>query len=184
MARTTKGRLFTRRTKQDGAVYWLDYSVNGERFRQKLTDDDDNPITTKSKAKIAADRVLRPYMARHDADRRRMAADALRTAEETAEKAEEQARDRLRLAAAWDAYVGAKTRPRSGEGTLKQYGFQWGAFVRWMAENHPGTRNAGEVTPAMAEEYAGYLEDVRGLAFGPAPRVVESVQRDLRGDVL
>ncbi len=156
MARITKGRLFTRKSKKHGNVYWFDYSVNGKRFRVKLIDQETGaPITGKSKAEKEADRIVRPYLAKQETERRRLAADALRSAEEVAEEAEKQAEPKLLLSDAWKEYVTSTKRPDSSEATLRQYGFQWNRFCRWTEEQ--GLKFVVDVTPETGELYSRIL---------------------------
>jgi integrase len=61
------------------------------------------------------------------------------------------------IANAWQEYLAAPNRPDSGETTLRQYEFQFAAFARWMAENHPEAVTLRDVTKPMAQDYAGSL---------------------------
>lgn len=159
MSRSTQGGLFTRQTKKYGKVYWASITVNGQRIRKKLVDDEGNPITNKRKAEKYLDALAKPYTAKHEAERRRMAADALRSAEETAKEADQALRDWLMVSDAWDKYLKSPKRPDTGEATLKQYAFQWGQFSNWYAEHYPNRPRLVDVDSNVAEAYAGHLAE-------------------------
>ncbi|MBT4823329.1 MAG: site-specific integrase [Lentisphaerae bacterium] len=156
MARRTKGRLYTRRSKKHGAIYWLDYSINGERFRQKLTDDDGQPITREKPAEAASDRILRPYTAKTDAERRRLAADALGDAEARAQAAEEATKPKLPIAEMWERHPyktntrGTTERSLSAT-TVRDNLSQWSKFEKWAEAG--GIRFAEDVTADIAGQF-------------------------------
>ena len=84
MARTTKGRVYTRGKK---GYYYLQYYVRGEEYRVALKNDDGKNITTVREAKRAAEKILNPFFAREEAARIEKVSEALATAEKKAEAA-------------------------------------------------------------------------------------------------
>jgi integrase len=74
----------------------------------------------------------------------------------------------LTLASAWDAYKQARPsrskrrptghRPDSSEATLRQYGFQFGAFVAWT-QKEPAIKTLADVTEEHALTYAAHLKE-------------------------
>lgn len=167
MARTTNGRLYTRKTKKHGTVYWLDYSLNGERFRQKLTDENGQLITQRKKAERAADRILHPYTAKDEVDRRRQAVSALEEAEEKARAADEANKPKLPIAEMWERYpytvnTRGATERRLSETTIRDNRSQWAKFERWADKEE--IKHAEDVTPETASQFREFLidEDLSG----------------------
>ena len=68
----------------------------------------------------------------------------------------------MRIKDAWQAYHGAKVRrPDSGPATLCQYESHWTRFESWITATHADAEHLRDVTPEMAEEYAGDLLEAR-----------------------
>ena len=69
------------------------------------------------------------------------------------------------IAAGWQAYLDQSNRPDSGESTLRQYEFQYEAFAKWFANNHPKVDKEGKpirwelrhVTQEDVDRYASHL---------------------------
>ena len=120
-----KGHLFSRgrgKTKN----YYVQYFLNGKEYRKALRDDDGNAITSKPLAQKAADRLLAPYIAKDEVQRREQAASALRTAQEKV-KGLEQEQNILKIENVWQAYLDAPQddKPNSGPGTMENYKRHW-----------------------------------------------------------
>ncbi len=156
-----KGTLYKR-----GKYFHLCYFLNGKRFRMALRDDAGERITTEREAKSARDKILAPYVAKDVEQRRKQAFSALQSASDAAKEAEEAAREKLSLADSWEKYKKTNKRPKSGESTMRQYFFQWDAFVKWLTNDPPKAKLLCEVTPEMADDYVGHLREALQLAPG------------------
>jgi len=159
MARQITGYLFKR-----GRRFWLAYQVNGEKIRQPLKDEAGNSITTKAAAEIAKDRVLRPYQAKDEEQRRQLAFDALRTAQEITAQAEELANPPLKIADAWQKFHDSPDRPDCGPRTLNDYAGYWRAFVSWLYDQFRKTVFLRDITPDITQAYAAYLTKTRQIS--------------------
>lgn len=72
---------------------------------------------------------------------------------EQAQRAAERARKPL--ADTWALYLASKTRPQTGEATLKIYGYWWQAFARWLQDRE--VNHLSELTPETMQDYLGDL---------------------------
>ena len=70
---------------------------------------------------------------------------------------EEAKKPALHFLEGWTAYLQSQSRPRSGQGTLRNYEQQYFIFVEWLAKSHPSVVEMRHVTPKIAEEYAQFL---------------------------
>jgi integrase len=172
--RAIKGRLYKRdaagnelpaKSKKHG-VYWLQYTVRGERVREKLLDPDTGEdVTDQDAAELIRKTKIAPFTTGETTERLKTLRAAVTGAEERHAEAVELVRDKLALADTWDRYLAAQNRPDSGESTLRQYRFQWDAFVAWMKSQHPDLPALHQVTATMAGDYAGHLQK-EGLGAG------------------
>jgi len=163
MPRTTQGRLYKR-----GNRFWLDYTLDGKRFRKALRDPQTKkPITRREKAELERDRILSPYLVKDVVQRRRQAVDALRAAEDVAREIEEAQRDKLTVADAWQAYLNNPSRPDSGPALLADYERRWRRFTDWLAENHPDVTDLEDVSASHAAEFTRHLDSTVEVQTGP-----------------
>ena len=156
MARHTTGRLFQRGKKKN---YYIQYYLNGKQIVKSLRDDDGNPVTSKVKAEKIANKILSPYIAKDEMQRREQAASALKTAKEKAQEIE-QKQNILEIGNVWQAYLDAPQddKPNSGTGTMSNYKRHWSQFVDWLKEHHPEVKYFNDdITESIAKEYAAYL---------------------------
>ena len=156
MARSTKGRIFKRGKKRR---YYVQFYLNGKQIVKALKDENGDPITDKTKALRARDRLLAPYVAKDEVQRRQQAVAALETAEVAAEEADELLREKLRLSDAWDKFHANPERPQCSDTMLTDYERRWCCFADWMAENHSDTKAMESVTPQHAREFITSLDD-------------------------
>ncbi len=172
--RAIKGRLYKRdalgnelpaASKKHG-VYWLQYTVKGKRVREKLLDPDTGEeVTDQDAAELIRKTKIAPFTTGESVERLKTLRAAVTGAEERHAEAVELVRDKLALADAWDRYLAAQNRPDSGESTLRQYRFQWDAFVAWMKAQHRDLPALHQVTASMAGDYAVHLQS-EGLSAG------------------
>ncbi len=155
MGRSIKGTLIKR---GKAGNFYLKYSVNGKLFKQALKDENENPITNEKKALKARDIILAPYWAKDEVKRQEMVVAALHIAEEKAAIADAIIdgidNPPLTFAGAWQAYVDAQNRPRSGERTLKNYQGHFVAFNEWLNAQKPKPVYLKDITPEHATKFA------------------------------
>ncbi len=156
-----KGRIY-QRGKQ--GRYYLEYFLNGKRIQVTLKDAEGKAVTSREKAEVARDRELAPVLARDAAQRRQQAYNALQNAQEAAMAVMAMTRRKLPLAETWTRFLADTTRPDSGDATLKQYQFQWEAFVDWLG----GKPDKPTLLADVTEEHAnGYVQFLRGKNLSP-----------------
>jgi integrase len=157
-----KGHLFSRgrgKTKN----YYVQYFLNGKEYRKALRDDNGNAITSKPLAQKAADKLLAPYIAKDEVQRREQAAHALKTAQEKV-KGLEQEQNILKMENVWQAYLDAPQddKPNSGPGTMSNYKRHWKQFVDWLGKHHPEIKYFNDdITESIAKKYATYLRNLK-----------------------
>lgn len=139
--------------KRNG-TYYLEYTVNGVRFRQSLK------TKIKRDAEVEADRILAPFKAQDEAETVAAIAARLETANETAALLGPS----IHLGQAWNEYLEAEKRKTPGKGTLGDYESIYHAFKKWVGEKQPDTRTMRDITPEMARAFLKYLEKDRELS--------------------
>ena len=167
MARTTKGRLYTRGKK---GYYYLQYYIDGQQFRVALRDGEGNNITTEKRAKDAAAKILLPLTAKNEADRLRLVVNEIKANDEKAELAERDLKNAAAtIANGWELFMTCPGRPKSCKrsgvlspgawGTAESYNVYYRHFAGWMAEHAPKTVLLCEVTP---EHALSFMSDLQG----------------------
>lgn len=134
--KTPKGELFTKTTKRNGTIYYVRWQADGKRQKRALKDHDGNPITNRRDARKAADKLLAPYAARNEADRRRALASQYEDALETAEELEREAKPKTPISSMWtrhpwDTNTRGNTERKLAETTVRDNAAQWSKFVKW-----------------------------------------------------
>jgi len=139
MGRKVKGTLFKR-----GRTYWCKYSHQGVLYRFSLK-------TTKANH------------ARHEIDRLM----ALRLGAIADSSFDEKfggkpvpvhsESGKMLLTEAWRHYIASSERPDSGPTTLRQYAFQFNAFVEWVKREYPNLRFLAEVNRDIVNAFAAHL---------------------------
>jgi integrase len=167
MGRKTTGTIFKR-----GQAYCLRYQVNGRRVSVTLKDADGQKIINEKAAKIAADTELRPILAKDTAERKRLVAATLTTADDEVKRAEEIANERqvreeaeankLPIADAWERFpynenTRGKTKRRLSERTVRDNASHWGTFATWAEEQ--GIRAVEDITEDHAAAFSRHLRD-------------------------
>ncbi len=153
MARKSKGRLFTRGKNKN---YYLQYYLNGREIKVVLRDENGNTITSKNKAQKAADKILAPYLAKDEVQRREQAQAALKTAQEKATDLEK----KMNAISITEANILAMQKPRKrqiGTESLKRKTMHWNDFTAFMADKYPDIVTLDMVTKKQAEKYIQHL---------------------------
>lgn len=172
MARTTKGRLYTRGKK---GYYYLQYYINGQQFRVALKDDAGNGITTEKKAKDSAAKILLPLTAKTEADRLRLVTNELQAIEAKAETAEAaNINSKATIANGWSLFMECPKRPASCKRypadaiprhtTAANYRSYYERFTGWLQDNHRAVRLLSDITPEAASAFMDTLQ--HGAASG------------------
>ena len=151
MKKPGTGHLFKR-----GSTYWLEYAVDGKRFRQSLETKD------KAEARREADKILEPHRAGSEAARMGAIVAQMKEA-----KAKADSGPAPSLLASWSAFIALdkERRPSPGRATLDQYEGHWGALVDWMAANAPSAKTMAMVTTDHAVRFIRHLNS-QGLGDG------------------
>jgi len=123
---------------------------------QSLRDKDGNPVTKKTEAESARAELMAPYRAADEKAVLENLAGKLATVTAEVERLDDERAPGLKIATAWQNYLGAQNRPDSGEATLRQYEFQWERFAAWMEVRRPNAA-LRDVTEDDAAAYAADL---------------------------
>ena len=165
-----------------GDNFYLRWVVEGKVFSKALRDGEGRPITTRRTAEQAQAREMAVFTVADQASALESIAGKLdgRRAE-LARLADEQ-NPPLALEDAWTTYLASPNRPDTGPDTLAVYQGQFGQFVAWMKQTHPGVALLRDVSQDMAEEYAGHLNKIKlsPNTFNKHVRVLELVFRVLK----
>jgi integrase len=153
MARHIKGRLFTRGKNKH---YYLQYYVNGKEIKKVLHDENGGNITSKIKAQKAADKLLAPYLAKDEVQRREQAKAALQSAEEKAAELEK-IQNAILLKDAYDLAIKKPRRRKISEKSLRDKKNHWYDFCCFMTAKFSEIKTLDKVTPKHAEKYTQYL---------------------------
>ena len=146
------GYLFKR-----GNNFYVSWKVNGKLFMKALRDGSGQPITTKREAEIARDKFMLPISTGDEAAVLQSIAGKLAGRNAELAKWEDEKNPPLSLENAWEQFLASANRPDSGDSTLRQYAFQWQAFVAWMKKKHGDKLTVRDVTKQISEEYASSL---------------------------
>ena len=147
-----KGYLFKK-----GRSYYLQYMVDGRRFKQALKDKDGNPITNRKQAEAKRKEIMAPFMVAQRESVLRTVAHKLDDTIQEREALTHPDIPSLKIQDAWEAYVASVNRPDSGPRTLKGYKQQWAKFVGWMEREYPRVTAIADVGAEIAQGYAQYL---------------------------
>ncbi len=156
--KTTQGELYTRPSKRHGQVYYLRWQADGKRKAKALKDEEGSPITNRRDARKAADKLLAPYRAGDEAERHRALLHGYTDALETARQLEEESRERITLAGAWDLFKDNPERRKCSDVMLQDYHRRWFRFVGWMQEQYPSITTMEGVDRTHAKAFVQELD--------------------------
>ena len=135
--------------------FYLSYRTGpkGDRkqVRIPLKDIHGTPITTKAEAEVEQQRVMAPIKTGSEVESLKA---KLVMAGEQLERAVEESKDGVPISGGWQAYLDSKERPDTGDATLRQYGFQWNRFEKWIHANHSEITTLVALTRDHAQQYA------------------------------
>lgn len=156
--RTKDGQEYPPDNKTPG-VFWLQYTLNGQRVRHALTGKDGKPIEDLRLAEAERKRLTAPMRAGKREEQLQSLTAALAQAGQEREQAEAEAAPVLSVAEAWNAYLNSPDRPqRSGERTRLDCSGYWIRFKDWLTETAPNVFDLWQITPQTASDYAADLK--------------------------
>jgi len=166
MARTTKGRIFTRGKYN---YFFLQYYVKGQQFVIPLKDEQDNNITKMRDAKKAAAIILNPLIVNDEKARLEKVSEALATAEQKADAAElEAANSKAAITKGWELFYSCPKRPKScrkyaiteipNMSTVARYRGYYHKFSEWIQKHHKQTRLLADVKETQALEFIEWIK--------------------------
>ena len=153
MARQVKGRLFTRGKNKN---YYLQYYINGKEIKKVLHGEDGKNITSKTKAQKAADKILAPYMAKDEVQRREQAKAALQSAMEKAKELEKQ-KNAILLSDVLDIVAQKPRNRKIGVKAQQTKNQHWNDFVTFIRDKYTEVKTLDQVSHKHAEKYIHYL---------------------------
>jgi integrase len=140
-----------------GKNFYCRWTVDGRVFLKVLRDENGAAITTRREAEEVKTKFMAAFAFGDRAEVLQSIASRLDNAKTELANLQDRQAPAVAIANAWTEYLNAPNRPDSGESTLRQYVFQFGAFARWMGETHPDIVTLRDVAPLIAEEYAANL---------------------------
>jgi len=178
-----KGTIYRR-----GWQWWVEYYISGKRIRESLETASLTEAIEKRKL------IVNPLIAGKEKDKLRAiqhrVGDAEREQVEAQEKKDESEQDkkRIKVTDAWNRYVANRSRPQSGEMTLKDFSQRWGKFANWWEVNRRKKRPfMNDVVYSDANDFANFLED-ENLSPNRYNKIVQTcrlvfnvLQKDLSG---
>lgn len=160
MARQRSGYLLKR-----GGNYYVSWRMDGKLFTRVLRDEQGNSITNRREAEAAKMKEMAPFLAGDQVSALESLSARIGGAKSELARIEDEQNPALTIDKAWITYLKSANRPDTGEATLRQYGFQFGAFVDWMKQHHPTVTTLRGVSEGIVVEYAGHLQR-SGLSSG------------------
>lgn len=143
-----KGHLFQR-----GNIYWLEYKINGKRFRQSLD------TTDIKDARAQRARIMAPFTLATEEEVLQTVKQRIQTTAEKQEALTTAHLPHVVIDNTWEAFVSSRNRPDPGPSTLRQYLLQFGRFAAWVKTHHSEIVELRDVSSAVAEEYADELSN-------------------------
>jgi integrase len=154
--RDAAGKEYSADDDMHGA-FWLAYTVNGKRIRQRLLDDAGNSITNRKAAEKERARILAPLLAADKVEQLSTIQAKLTGAEAVHAQAVDEANPPLLIARAWDAYLTSGNRPDTGADMQSRYFGYWDRLWKWLSANRPALKYLREIDQQTAQDYAATL---------------------------
>jgi integrase len=140
-----------------GNTYYCSFRHKGKLLTRALRDASSQPITTIEEARKARDEFMRPFSASTETKVLEELTVKIQGRKAEIAKWEDEKNPPLTLDQSWSEFLASANRPDSGDSTLRQYQFQWQAFMDWIKENRADILTLREVTKEIAEKYASHL---------------------------
>ena len=141
-----------------GKIYYVHHMQNGKRLIQSTgTSILDDAVAYRN-------RILNPFNLKDEREQAEAVLARVASLDMQIAKSEESV-PATAIGQGWQAFLDQPNRPDSGPSTLRQYEFQYEAFVTWFKDSHPQTGKDGkpirwelrQVTQDDADAYASYL---------------------------
>ena len=142
---------------QRGDVYWVQYRVDGELFRESLETTSAREAKTKAAEKVA------PFAAKAKAERLAAIGARLKAAKSVAAAAGHPAT----IGTGWELFTGLDKddRPEAGPVTMRMYETLWNTFAEWMEKTSPAVKTLRAVQECHAKAFVRHLDGL-GLSVG------------------
>ncbi len=148
----SRGHLYKR-----GDVYWIQYDLDGNRYRQSLETTSAREAASKASEKMA------PYAAKAEAERLAIISARMKSAKDRAASAG----GMVTLVGAWSAFLALdkEARPDPGPATLAQYESHWNGFTGWLEKHAPAVKTLAAVRDTHAAGFIRHLNET-GYSVG------------------
>ena len=144
--KTRKGYLIKR-----GKTYYAVWTVTGTKFCKTTKQ------TNKKEALKVLSRLMQPFLVEDEVRTLETVKARIEGAKGELTEIQELANPPLTIVETWSVFKASQNRPRTGKATLGKYEIQWGIFKVWMGNHYPTVRAIRDITPEIAEEFAGWL---------------------------
>ncbi len=161
--KTRSGYLF----KRNGSWTCQAFDNNGKRVTRVLRNPDSTPCQTKAEAEAAKIEFMKPFYAKDQAEGLAVLAARIQKSRNTVAQHEDAAQPPTAVKAAWTAFMAYLDAPKRripgqrtvspGPATLPMYENIFIQFRDWLAEKYPAAKLMRDVTPEIADAYAGHL---------------------------
>ncbi len=135
MAKHRTGHLFKR-----GSNFYVRWVIEGKVFSKALRTPTGERISNRREAEDAKAKAMAAFLVADEVTALESISAKLQGRRAELERLNLEQNPPTLVADAWGEYVDCPNRPDSGEGTLRQYEFQWKAFSRWIAEHRSDVR--------------------------------------------
>lgn len=142
------GRVF-KKTSGNYCVQFMD--VTGKLKTIALKDEQKQPIRDKKRAEVAAQKELKIYHKLQDVETKNEFLAKIAVHKKIISQVI------IEFDNAWKVYLKDKSRPDSGNTTLKKYQSHWNIFVNWLKANRPLIKNISDIDEEAAEEFMEHI---------------------------
>lgn len=104
-------------------------------------------------------------------------------------QADEDKKPSLSIIGAWTVYLNSQSRPRSGNGSLRNYEEQYYIFADWLAVHYPHIKEMRQVTADIAAEYSrallsGTTDEERSAKDEAAKKIpkLQAIPQEIRSE--
>ena len=160
--RDTKGKEYPPSSKVKGTFY-VDYYITTEegkskRVREKLFDDDKNPVTDLGLAREIHKKIVTPFLLKSNKEKLEELEAKIKKTNYLQDIAEKETRENVRFTDAWNIYLSSNSRPDTGKATLINYRRHLEKFINWLSDEYPKIKKIQEITLSIANDYIKLLE--------------------------
>ena len=150
--KTTTGSLIKR-----GSNYYCFWRIKGKAFCKALRDEAGQAISQKADAERAKTKLMEIVGKQNRVEALRTIQHAIDDTQTDIAELEAARNPDMTLKLAWNAFERSPRRDDCSESTLKQYGYKWGQFLKWIECEHPAKMTLRDVDSKTAEDYMASL---------------------------